>query len=308
MTDTTAVAQRSAEFDRTDRETRRNELSSITSDPASGSLFKPDSFLALTDMGSAMSQMGVMVSPIYRGKPQACMGLIAICAPYGLNPIQVSWKTYKASKSDDAPIAYEAQVVAAMINRSGQLRGDCLSYEFKGEGNERQVIVRGELRDGEVRELITPKIKDINPKNSPLWKSDPDQQLCYYGARSWARRFMPQMLLGVVTVDEVQDFQGPDRARDITPEARPSRRGSITAAAPEPEPIVEPEQEIVQDAAWVPEGGEDGPDPTQGNPMADAYDEGVQAHRDGLPYDSNPHDGQDADDWAAGWVGAEAAA
>lgn len=232
----------STAIERTDRATRRQELAEVRADPQSGSLFKPATYRDLSDMGAAMAAMGQMVSPIYRGRPQDCMGLIAICAPYGLNPIQVSWKTYKASKGDDAPIAYEAQVVAAMINRSGALVGDCLDYELCGESAGRYCIVRGEMRDGSARTLQTPPLSQINPKNSPLWKSDPDQQLCYYGARAWARRFMPQMLLGVVTVDEVSEpLIGPDHARDVTP--RPSRRGSIqigAAAEPVADGVLEP--------------------------------------------------------------------
>lgn len=57
----------------------------------------------------------------------------------------------------------------------------------------------------------TPPIGSITVKNSPLWKSDPRQQLGYFAARSWARRHCPEVILGVYDRDEVQEI------RDVTP-------------------------------------------------------------------------------------------
>jgi hypothetical protein len=50
---------------------------------------------------------------------------------------------------------------------------------------------------------FSPKLKDISPKRSPLWQTDPDQQLGYYARRSWARRHKPSILLGMHDVDEL---------------------------------------------------------------------------------------------------------
>lgn len=187
-----------------------------------GQMMRPTNALELMKMAEMMSKAGPMIKGIYRNDPGACMALISICAPYGMNPFQVSWKTYKASKDEDAPISYEAQVVVAMINASGAVDGG-LSYEFSGEGQKRRVRCFGTLRgSGVVKELWTPEIGSIKPKNSPLWNSDPDQQLCYYAGRAWARRHKPEMLLGIYDVDEDVPA-GPDHARDITP-----KRGGAT--------------------------------------------------------------------------------
>ena len=46
-------------------------------------------------------------------------------------------------------------------------------------------------------------------RNSPLWKSDPKQQLAYLAIKKWARLFTPDVILGVYTPDEM----------DVTPES-----------------------------------------------------------------------------------------
>lgn len=216
------------------RDQRRTELAALTFNPKQ--MFQPRDGRELMDMANLMSTAGLMVKDIYRNNPGACMGLIAVCAPYGLNPLQVSWKTFRASKADDAPIAYEAQVIVAMANASGAVVGS-LRYDYSGDGQNRKCRCYATLRgDSEPVEIWTPPLAQINPKNSPLWKTDPDQQLAYYAGRSWVRRYRPEMLLGIYDVDEISGPQiGPDAARDITP-AAPRRGGvvyqTIAPAAP----------------------------------------------------------------------------
>lgn len=220
--------------DRVDRSTRRTELAELSFKP--GQIFQPTNGRELMDMANLMSQAGPMVKDIYRGNPGACMALIAICAPYGMNPLQVSWKTYQTQR--DGPVAYEAQVVVAMVNASGAVQGG-LRYRYEGEGASRVCIASGVLRgDKEAVEVRSPMLSQITVKNSPLWKSDPDQQLAYYTGRSWARRYKPEMLLGIYDVDEMEPVRiGPEAARDITPAA--PRRGGAVYRAPDPVPVVD---------------------------------------------------------------------
>lgn len=238
--------------ERVDRATRRNELAEITFQP-NGQMFQPRDGRELMDMANMMSTAGPMVKDIYRNNPGPCMALIAVCAPYGLNPLLVSWKTYQTKP--DAPIAYEAQVIVAMLNASGAVSGTLL-YRYEGEGQNRVCIASGLLRGTkDPVEVTSPPLAQIQPKNSPLWKTDPDQQLAYYTGRAWARRYKPEMLLGVYDVDEMPAI-GPDNARDVTP-SRPRRGGVMydEPSAPEtddpfaglPTPVAE--AEIVDEPA-----------------------------------------------------------
>ncbi len=292
------------------RDARRQELAALTFRP-NGQMFQPKDGRELMDMANLMSTAGFMVKDIYRGNPGASMALIAICAPYGLNPLQVSWKTYKASKSDDAPIAFEAQVITAMLNASGAVKGG-LRYRFEGEGEHRVCIASGVLvGSDEPLEVRSPPLGKITPKNSPLWKSDSDQQQCYYTGRNWARRYKPEMLLGVYDVDEMEGVRiGPDNARDVTP-----REGGFAAkaAAARAAPPAAADAEVVPQL----------PDPvdqtlphwtsfvgyTYGAPGSAEFDEGVDAFNGGQPVTDCPYEGDEAKaiDWVAGWHGAREA-
>lgn len=42
-------------------------------------------------------------------------------------------------------------------------------------------------------------------RNSPLWVADPRQQLAYLATKRWARLHAPDVMLGVYSVDELQD-------------------------------------------------------------------------------------------------------
>ena len=54
-------------------------------------------------------------------------------------------------------------------------------------------------------------------RNSPLWATDPKQQLAYLAVKRWTRLYSPDVILGVYTPDELNE--GNREARDITPAA-----------------------------------------------------------------------------------------
>lgn len=204
------------------RDKRRAELSEMALSTDAGALMVPVNGRDLLDKANAMAEAGPMVKDIFRKNPGACAGLILLCAPYRINPLQASWKCYQTKP--DAPLAFEAQLITAMINTAAPISGR-LKYSFTGEGPTRQVCVSAVDRDsGEVLDYLSPMKKDIGVQNSPLWKNDPDQQLCYFGARAFARRHYPEILLGVYDREEIE---GAAPIRDVTPQRR---GGSVEAA------------------------------------------------------------------------------
>jgi len=246
------------------RELRKQELTSteFAQGAQGGALMQPQNGAQLMEMANIMAGSGTMIREFYRGNPGDCVALIMICQPYGFNPFMVSWKTYKASKNADAPIAFEGQLVNAMVNMSAPVRGR-LKYEFEGEGAELQCTVTGEDREtGEDITYTSPRLKDIPVKNSPLWKGDPHQQLGYYSARSWARRHFPELLLGVYTRDEIETAS----IKNVTPKAATGAFAARAAAAR-------------QDAA--PTAIENTPEPTVGEVMPDKQADRVMAEADG---------------------------
>lgn len=137
-----------------------------------------------------------------------CRAIAYQAARWGLDPVAVAGKAYFAN----GRIGYEAQLVHALIEKNGDLR-EPLQFEY-GYGGDKQKIgpnrfvkvigwIQGASRPASV---TTPTVAQIKIKNSPLWFSDPDQQLAYYGARAWARRHRPGAILGIYAKEEVQNI------------------------------------------------------------------------------------------------------
>jgi len=189
-----------------------------------GATLAPESLGDVVRFAEVMAQGGIALPKHLRGEGGACMAVAMQALQWEMNPFAVASKSYSVNGN----IAYEAQLIAAVVNTRSGIKGR-LKYEFTGEGDELRCKVSGEL-DGDVCEYNTPPMKAITTRNSPLWKTDPEQQLGYYAARSWARRHCPEVLLGVYDKEEVETFHGPDNAKDVTPSAGAKK---YLAAAPE---------------------------------------------------------------------------
>jgi hypothetical protein len=142
-------------------------------------------------------------------KPENCMFIAYQAARWGADPVAVATKTFfTPRKGGGMAVGYEAQLVHALVEADPDLK-EPLDFEFAYAGDKPELVERycrviGHLRGvKKPRILVTPKWSQISPKNSPLWYSDPDQQLSYYGARAWARRHRPGRLLGVYSRDEL---------------------------------------------------------------------------------------------------------
>lgn len=178
---------------------------------AGGSSIAPQNLGEVVRFAEVMCKADIALPKHLRGNAGACMAVALQALEWRMSPFAVASKSY----SVNGQIAYEAQLIMAVINTRSGIEGR-LKFRFEGEGGERVCIAYGKL-DGEELEVRSPKFKDITPKNSPLWKSDPDQQHCYYTARAWGRRYTPEVILGVYDRDEVEQFRNSENARDVTP-------------------------------------------------------------------------------------------
>lgn len=176
-----------------------------------GTTLSPDSFGQIVEFAKDMSRAGTAIPKHLRENPGACMAVAMQAFEWGMSPFAVANKSYSVNDR----IAYEAQLIAAVVNTRSGITGR-LKYSFKGEGGERRCVVTGTI-DGDTLEYTSPKFASITPKNSPLWKSDPDQQHCYYSARAWARRHVPEVILGVYDREEASFIDSTGEAIDMDP-------------------------------------------------------------------------------------------
>jgi hypothetical protein len=144
-----------------------------------------------------------------RNEPGMCLAVILQAKEWEMAPYAVARKSYVVNDT----LAYESQLIHAVIEARAPIKTR-LNCRYEGEGPTRKCIVVGTFKgDTEPREYVSPQIKDIKVKNSPLWISDPDQQLFYYSSRAWCRKWCPDVLLGVYAPDEVA--LGSENARVI---------------------------------------------------------------------------------------------
>jgi hypothetical protein len=168
------------------------------------------------------------------------MAVIMQAMQWNMNPFVVAQKTHLVN----GQLGYEAQLVNAVVQSSGAIDGR-FHYEYKGEEPKIECRVGAVIR-GE--ESITWNewlcMADVTTKNSPLWKTNPKQQLGYLQVKNWARAYTPGALLGVYSVDELQDSPP---MRDITP-----RTAAEFAEHAKPQPHVKVDREqVIRDLEMI---------------------------------------------------------
>lgn len=187
---------------------------------------------------SKMMAMGAPITPVWlRANPGACWHIIQLSKQWTKFDARTnSWVHYsptvicqnmfvvKSEKTGEENVGYTSMFIAALIDSFGPLKSH-LRFTYSGEGQQRRCKVEATLRgEQEPHSYETPQLGTITPKRSPLWQSDPDRQLAYYARRAWARLYTPGVLLGVYDVEEVAEFRGPEKAKDVSPGLRLAER------------------------------------------------------------------------------------
>lgn len=235
--------------------------------------------VAFQNMTEAMEAAKLMaisdhaVRPHLRGNPGACLGIIIQAIEWGLSPYAVASKCYVVNDQ----FAFESQLVQAVILRRAPIRGR-IRFAYTGEGQNRKCVATATTLDGDEVEYETPALKDIRPQNSPLWKTDPDQQFSYYAGRGLCRRHFPDVLLGIYDVDEMRGAEG---LRDVTPKQRDQDHNPLADAvsalsSEDLQPEDPPSFEVANETPEPPSPPRSGV-----STHSDAYRAGAQAFVDG---------------------------
>lgn len=207
----------------------------------SGLVLHADNMEAMMRAAEMMAAGRATVPKHLQGNPSDCMAVIMQAMQWNMNPFVVAQKTHLVNGT----LGYEAQLVNAVVQSSGAIAGR-FHYEYKGDGNTLEcrvgAVIAGET-DITWSEWL--KISDVSVKNSPLWKTNPRQQMGYLQVKNWTRAYTPGALLGVYTSDELIDAQ--PRERDITP-----KTAAEFAQAAKPQPAVQVDRDqIIRDLEMI---------------------------------------------------------
>lgn len=192
---------------------------------AANTALLPASMTEAMQLAEMMSTARLVPAHLQKS-PADCLSVVMQAMRWRMDPFAVA----QATAVIQGKLMYEGKLVAAVVNSLGQLTKR-LSYAYSGDGDNRTVVVSGTLQGDPEPLTVTVRLKDARTNNK-VWQTQPDQQLAYHGARVWARRYMPELMLGVYTPEE---FDVPPM-RDVTP-AQPA---APSIEAPKPRPAKPP--------------------------------------------------------------------
>lgn len=183
------------------------QLATVTKSPTP--LFGLSTMAEAMEFSNQMAKAKLLPAHL-QNSPADCLRVIMQAARWQFDPFAVAEKTSVIS----GKLMYEGQLVTAVVNSRGNM-SKRLAYTFEGEGDKRVLTVTGTIEgESEPRTIKLPfdLAKRIN-KNGQM-NINPDQQACYIGARIWARRHMPELMMGVYTPDEID----PEDLENVTPD------------------------------------------------------------------------------------------
>lgn len=247
-----------------------NDLATIEQPATQNALalmMDPAKLQNLMSFAEMMAKSTITVPQHLRGKPADCMAIAMQAVQWGMNPFAVAQKTHV---TQGGLLGYEAQLVNAVIVNSGALDGRP-ENEFLGDWDkilgrveERQgqsggkyyvsawkkedetglgvnvlATLRGEREPRRVRVMLS----QAYPRFSTQWATDPQQQITYLAVRKFARRYVPDAILGVYTTDELEaapmhstgpaaEIMPDGSSRPLMPTRAAARQKTATAEAP----------------------------------------------------------------------------
>lgn len=224
--------------------------------PAQGAFLTPTEFDHAQRVGKMLVK-SPMVPEHFRGEANLANAVIAVDLAFRmkLNPLMVMGQIYMVHGKP----GMSAQLVIATINCSEKFTR--LKFETTGEGDERGCVASakdlasGEILVGTRVTMGLAKKEGWFGKAGSKWQTMPEQMLVYRSASFWGRMYAPELLMGLSTIDELEDigpqpevkvsrplFKQPEGISDASPISSPPEM-----RAPTPPPDV-PVEVTVEDA------------------------------------------------------------
>jgi hypothetical protein len=225
--------------------------------------------LVPSNMAEAMQLANLMATaklvPVALQKsPADCLMVIQQAVRWGMDVFAVA----QECSVIQGKLMHSGKLVAAVVNARGGLT-QRLSFEYDGEGDRRRIIVSGHLKGEAEPRTVTVTLKEARTQNK-VWQTQPDQQLMYHGTRVWARRHVPELMLGVWSPEEFDD--GPAKERRA-PTPAPLKMAKLAEVAHDPQTgeIANYTTDLVQESAHTPAADLESPSAPSGLAYAEGH-------------------------------------
>jgi hypothetical protein len=171
-------------------------------------IFDDATFAKIERIASVMASGNSTVPKHLQGNKADCFAIAMQAAQWGMNPFVVAQKTH----CPNGTLGYESQLVNAVIIGSGVIVGRP-EFTIGGDWNKAKTDSNADAWVEVSATIVGEKSprkkrlnwRDVGVKNSPLWKSNPEQQACYLALKYWSRLYTPDLILGVYSPDELDD-------------------------------------------------------------------------------------------------------
>ena len=200
----------------------------------SSPLLEPNKLDAMMKLADIMSKSST-IPAFLQGKPGDCLRIIEFSYRIKQSPYAIADCCFFYQ----GKMSMEGKLIAAIINSSDVMEGS-LQYEYSGDIKSPASFFckitgkkKGEQPNSmeiSLQEAITAvtKYKDGKPFVNAHWKTIPEQALTYYASRMWARRYAPEIIMGLYSIDEMQDVNYiPEKQLETLTEVEPNEEESL---------------------------------------------------------------------------------
>jgi hypothetical protein len=213
---------------------------SLTTQSTGASALVPRDMREAMELAKMMASTGFLARELQN--PGGAMFVMEQAMRWSMSPFAVAMET---SFIQGKPM-FSGKIVAAAVVSSGAVAGR-LAYAYDGQGDNRTITVSGTVRGEAEPRTVTVRLGDAKTANK-VWNTQPDQQLAYHGARVWARRHTPEVMLGVYSEEEFEPATPMPPARGPTVDAAAPY---VRQAAPVQAEPATPLQRLTRDATLV---------------------------------------------------------
>lgn len=180
--------------------------------PTAVTMWNDTKLMNLSFRTARMLSTSALVPDAYRNSPENCLVAIDIANRMGVSPLMVMQNLYVVKGKP----SWSGSFCAAAVNGCG--RFSPLEFVFVGEQGKpgfgcfarAKRLATGRECVSEIVTMEMAKAEGWLSKNGSKWLTMPRQMMMYRCAAFFARAHCSDILLGLPTYEEVQDFRGGD--------------------------------------------------------------------------------------------------
>lgn len=141
-----------------------------------------------------------------------CLLIVNQSMRWRFDPFAVAAESYVVG----GKLGYQGKLIAAVVHTRSNIKGRLKATYNSARGDALEVTISGTFTDEDEVRTITMTVGEGKTSNG-MWTKDPQQKLWYSGVTKWARRHCPEVVMGVLTDDDID--------RIVDSEARTITRG-----------------------------------------------------------------------------------